>query len=130
MNKNITIRKAILKAIRDWQDQWNVSTPCNIFVDVDDTLILWKDSVSGHEIPWKANWDLCRFLRRLKHFSNVRIVVWSAGGKDHCDWAVSELGLKDVIDLTLDKPNICIDDISFATAFSKNFKPNILDKDQ
>lgn len=60
-----------------------------LFVDIDDTLILWPkvseerhSLVSGSPSP---NQDVIRFVQRMREFhcDNLEVIVWSLGGADY-----------------------------------------------
>jgi hypothetical protein len=152
-----TEAKRILKAIRDWhdfnwrdhselnltkpeirelekQDQRNL--PCPIFVDVDDTLIFWREqrltASMTLKVPfhpdWEPNWELIRFLRLLKRLCAVDITIWSAGGKAHADDVVDKLNIRGIVKDVIAKPAVTIDDTQIWTIFSTNFDPKVRDK--
>lgn len=56
-----------------------------LYVDVDDTLIIWMDPLEGrisHE--WKWNRSVIQFMRMWKG----EIILWSSGGKEYASiWA-------------------------------------------
>lgn len=94
-----------------------------VYVDVDDTLILWEaEKYKHHEdeiiwieddtrkfpfLPHKRNIE---FVRKLK-LQGYGVVVWSAAGKDWAEKVVTVLGLVDLPNMIMSKPELCIDDI-------------------
>jgi len=94
--------------------------------DVDGTLIETGAWDTG---TMKPNVRIVRLLVALASFKNVRVVVWSGGGKDWADEAVDTLGLRKYVKATYSKnligraengdyiyepeikPDIAIDDI-------------------
>ncbi len=61
-----------------------------LFVDVDDTLILWLDEGGQHDPfgivgdAWKPNTRLILEIERwVDTHPNDRVVVWSGGGEDY-----------------------------------------------
>lgn len=58
-----------------------------LFIDVDDTLVLWKYTGLVDE-GYEPNHAVIEFARRWKEFHpEGRIVVWSTGGKDYAgEW--------------------------------------------
>lgn len=89
--------------------------------DVDGTLIL---NETGDHTPGVPNNDdvpqvhIINTLQVLSKFKNVRIVVWSGGGKEYAETWVRRLGLEKYVwrvqgkfDAPQLKPHIAIDDI-------------------
>lgn len=93
-----------------------------IFVDVDDTLIVWGKVKKGQKTisiinPYSNNEE--NFVR--PHLGHIRvlkdrkargayIVVWSAGGHKWAEAVVKALGLTDHVNLIMSKPIMYIDD--------------------
>ena len=72
-----------------------------LFVDVDDTLILWsKDLRNGlYATHYEPNIDVVHFVRVWRQFHpDGEITVWSLGGKDYAEKHASDHlpGLYDV----------------------------------
>lgn len=68
-----------------------------LFVDCDDTLILWERRSGFVEVitgEYKINTDLIgQVLNFLKHNPDFELVVWSHGGVDYAgDWALQCFG--------------------------------------
>lgn len=57
-----------------------------LFVDVDDTLILWsKEMKNGlYATKYEPNGDVIHFVREFRQFHpGHEVIVWSLGGKDY-----------------------------------------------
>lgn len=86
-----------------------------VYVDVDGTLLLWPDRPGrvprpgepGHGKPPTINKALADALRAW-HRGGRCLVLWSRGGKAHCEYAAQLCGLKP--DACLPKPRVAIDD--------------------
>jgi len=101
-----------------------------VWFDVDDTLIFWRlpKNYKGPKVKVKhyegegmfaqnftktfaintAAVDALKVYKKNGH----NIVVWSAGG---CNWArevVYALGLRELVDVIVDKPTLIFDDLS------------------
>jgi len=91
-----------------------------IAFDVDGTLITNNDPDRVHGVASKdevPHVPIINMLMVLSRFKNVRIVVWSGGGKDYAEVWGRRLGLDPYVwkyatklDTTI-KPDIAIDDI-------------------
>lgn len=57
-----------------------------IFVDVDDTLVLWQEGLSPNT----------RLIEGLKALTSELFVVWSGGGIQYAEMWVDRLGLRDL----------------------------------
>lgn len=77
-----------------------------VFVDVDNTLILWFNDTSSFSINYKLVEKLKQF-----HVRGQKIVVWSAGGWAWAKKAVDICELHDIVDLVLGKPSWIVDDL-------------------
>lgn len=84
-----------------------------IAFDVDGTLI-----TDGGAYPDISNPRIVELLKILSTFKNVRIVVWSGGGKEYAERWVRLLGVEDCVWKIASKmehkeiqPDIAIDDI-------------------
>lgn len=101
----------------------------NVFVDVDETLIINKSHKEEFGITdkeWAANsfpmgisktkvevmphFKHIEFIKELKS-KNITIYVWSAGGKDWAEAVIKALGLEDFVDFAMTKPELYIDDL-------------------
>ncbi len=110
-----------------------------VYCDVDDTLVFWnatpeeladrgveitcpgsliyieEDDTQSFAPEWKA-----LLLPHRKHIEQLRkhkmrghkVIVWSAGGGDWAAAAVKALGLEDIVDLCLPKPDWYYDDLT------------------
>lgn len=94
-----------------------------VYCDVDDTLILWDPKVYEHDpkdliiftdeygqwelLPHKANID---FLINLKR-QGYGVVVWSAAGANWAEKVVNKLGLQEIPDMIISKPELAMDDL-------------------
>lgn len=95
-----------------------------IFVDVDNTLILWGET---HDPVVRLSYDQVAsihmgHINKIKEFKSRghNIVVWSAGGSDWAEKIVLLLELEDYVDLVISKPSWFIDDLA-----SSAFMPEI-----
>jgi len=75
----------------------------NLFVDVDDTLILY-DRIGPNPYgiyfgePYSVNDELLRgILDFHKNNPNSLIVIWSGGGKQYAEMWIDRIGLGDII---------------------------------
>ncbi len=73
------------------------------FVDIDDTLVR---STGTKRIPMPAAIEHVRHL----HASGVSLFCWSAGGADYARVTAQELGIEELFQCFLPKPNVLIDD--------------------
>lgn len=101
-----------------------------VYFDVDDTLVMW----SPHDVPEELHDDYLILNDGGKHNVTVyphrkhvevikqfkarghNVVVWSQGGSDWAETVVKALGLEELIDLVVTKPNWFADDLP-STAF-------------
>ena len=74
-----------------------------IFVDVDDTLVLYDPPRSGPHpygvydgIPWKPNERLIEGLKAAAKAGD-KVIVWSGGGGRYAGWWVQQLELGDYV---------------------------------
>lgn len=109
-----------------------------VMFDVDDTLVIWdwKEldpegtnlvSISNPDgkctelvMPHNRHITLMRQFKARGH----TVVVWSQGGWAWAESVVKTLGIEDLVDIVMDKPNWYVDDLP-AEAFMK--KPVFLD---
>jgi len=87
-----------------------------IAFDVDGTLIDDQDRVNIRTV---------RLLTDLAHMKNVRIVVWSGGGKDYAETWVRRLGLGKYVSKCYDKNHISSDSEGNKHAFAPDIIPDI-----
>lgn len=93
------------------------------YVDVDETLILWKDDPSdpANKILQLENGDLVVKLHK-KHIQLVKnlytigwnIIIWSQGGSNHAEAVIKKIGLENYIHAIIPKPTLVIDDKTLA----------------
>lgn len=92
-----------------------------LFVDVDDTLIMWswkdknaktityKDPYSNKEFEVLPNQPNINLLKE-KASRGYTIIVWSAGGYEHAKAVVKALKLASKVHYIMSKPTAYIDD--------------------
>lgn len=104
----------------------------SVFFDVDDTLVIWDWKAvnpSGVGLISIVNPDgACSelVLPHLRHIELMRrfkarghtVVVWSQGGHEWAESVCKTLGIENLVDLVMDKPNWYVDDLH-ATAWMK-----------
>jgi FMN phosphatase YigB (HAD superfamily) len=92
-----------------------------LYVDCDDTLVLWNISDYPdsprikinlyHEdtvlVPHQKNINLLIKFRKLGY----KIIVWSQSGADWAEAVVNQLLLSDYVDLVITKPTYYLDDL-------------------
>jgi hypothetical protein len=100
-----------------------VNQESTIFVDCDDTLIMWgeyKEFDIREKIEIKSPYDNTSSFHFI-HKGHIKvlkdrkargsfIVVWSAGGFAWAEAVVKALGLEEYVDLCMTKPHAYIDD--------------------
>lgn len=99
-----------------------ISEESTIFVDVDDTLVMWGqkpktgqkrvkivDPYSGEALFLTPHLGHIKVLKDRKARGSY-VVVWSAGGNRWADAVVRALKLDSYVDLVMTKPHIYIDD--------------------
>ena len=84
-----------------------------LFVDVDDTLILWGQGASGEvdgvylEYPYRVNERLAAGIRWvLGHEPETQVVVWSGGGGEYTREMVTRAGLTGIMCLDKTEENL------------------------
>lgn len=97
----------------------------SVFFDVDDTLVLWdwrqyspegiglidiKSPNAGTTISVLPHYRHIELMKQFKVRGHT-VVVWSQGGHEWAEAVVLALGLEDVVDLVMDKPNWYVDDL-------------------
>lgn len=96
-----------------------------VYVDVDETLILWDCDPSHPDAFWIGGQCV---RSHKKHIDQVKkhkarghqIVIWTQGGYDWAEQAVKLLKLEDYVDLVIRKPMWFYDDIT-----ASEFMPEI-----
>lgn len=87
-----------------------------LFVDVDDTLIIWEDLGFDKWHPHQKHIDM---IKRF-HARGQPVIVWSAGGYEWALEAVRRLGLEEYVHTVMSKPAWYIDDLR-----SEEFLPEV-----
>lgn len=87
-----------------------------IAFDVDGTIIDDQDRVNIRTV---------RLLTDLAHMKNVKIVVWSGGGKDYAEMWVRRLGLGKYVAACYDKNHISSDSEGKKHVFAPEITPDI-----
>jgi hypothetical protein len=94
-----------------------------VYLDIDDSIILWSPELYPHAeedliwiddgltrsfpfLPHKRNIE---FVKRLK-LQGYGVVAWSAAGANWASTVINKLGLQDLPDMIISKPELCIDD--------------------
>lgn len=95
-----------------------------LYVDVDDTLVMWKGNVTkpskkkvkveflGHTYFLTPNKKNIETLKKHFHSNNNYVVIWSAGGDSWARTVLYALKLERYAHYVLSKPNFYIDDRS------------------
>jgi len=123
-----------------WNDQ-------AVFVDCDDTMILWsypegidtrhlthaKDVHGNDTLVFLNHQRHIDFVKRL-YRQGVMVIVWSAAGTRWADHTADILGLDGFVTVTMCKPKFMLDDLSADKFMPKNtfldpFNP-MKDKDE
>lgn len=92
-------------------------------MDIDDTCIIWEPEKYSHKeediiwiedynrkfpfLPHKRNIE---FVQKLK-LQGYGVVCWSAAGANWAETVIKKLGLEDLPDIIISKPELCVDDI-------------------
>lgn len=97
----------------------------SVFFDVDDTLVIWdwkalnpegiglisiRDPNSGCSelvMPHDRHVQLMRQFKARGH----TVVVWSQGGHEWAEAVCKALGIENLVDYVMDKPNWYVDDL-------------------
>ncbi len=94
-----------------------------IMVDVDDTLLMWKDYTQpgDNKIAVTDPYDgvTVYLYPHTKHIDQIRkwkgrgytVIVWSAGGVQWANAAIEALGLTDFVEMVMTKPSKFVDDL-------------------
>jgi predicted HAD superfamily phosphohydrolase YqeG len=77
-----------------------------VYCDIDMTLIMWNG-----DDTWTRNDKHINLLRQFK-LQGFGLVAWSAGGYEWAQKAVEMLGLEEIFDICINKPDWHIDDKS------------------
>jgi len=103
-----------------------------VMIDVDDTLVIWDwkpfdphgENLISIENPEAKCAELVmphsRHIQLLRQFKarGHTVVVWSQGGFAWAESVVKALGIENLVDFVMDKPNWYIDDLP-AEAFMR-----------
>lgn len=79
------------------------SQPFNIYVDVDDTLVR---SYGNKRIPIPATINHIKSLKK----QGAKLYCWSSGGAEYAQKAAEELGIIDIFEGFIPKPQMLLDD--------------------
>lgn len=107
---------------------FKLSDKRTIYCDVDDTLIMWGADIhdptskvltleSGN-IVVRLHRPHIQLVKDL-HAIGWNVVVWSAGGSDHAENVVKQIGLADYVHVIASKPESYIDDMPFEEQYIK-----------
>ena len=112
-----------------------------VMFDVDDTLVIWdwkpinpegvglveiKDPVSGFKellMPHERHITLLKQFKTRGH----TVVVWSQGGWSWAETVVKSLGIEDVVDVVMSKPDWYVDDMPASAYMGKNIYKDPVD---
>lgn len=101
-------------------------------VDIDDTILLWEPDKYIHNkedlITIEANSVSKTFLPHAKNIEFIKalklqgygIVFWSASGPEWCQKIVTKLGLEEVANVIMGKPELAMDDLLDAKRIIKS----------
>lgn len=108
-------------------------------VDVDETLVLWKDDptdLQNSVIPVANGNLIVRFHKRhiqlVKQFYIIgwNVIVWSQGGSDHAEHVIKACGLENYIHAIMPKPDTVLDDKELGEqGIRRSFKKDDLSED-
>jgi hypothetical protein len=103
-----------------------------VYLDIDDSTILWEPEKYHHTpdeiveitdgprkfpfLPHKRNIE---FVQKLK-LQGYGVVVWSAAGASWAEHVIKMLGLEDLPDMIISKPELCVDDLLEANRIIKS----------
>lgn len=103
-----------------------------VMIDIDDTILLWNpeeyphvesDLITieedGHQFKFLAHKKHIEFIRKLK-LQGYGIVFWSAGGNEWAQRIVNKLGIQELADVIMSKPEFALDDLLDATKIIKS----------
>lgn len=80
-----------------------LKNPVIVTIDVDDTLVLWKDR------EYTTNWKVYNQLVRHKIRGHY-VIVWSAGGAEWAKKIVDQMDIAHLVDVVMAKPAFMWDD--------------------
>jgi hypothetical protein len=81
----------------------NLPQPFHIYVDVDDTLVR---SYGSTRIPISATIEHVKELKK----QGAILYCWSSGGAEYAKNSANELGIVDIFEAFLPKPQMLLDD--------------------
>jgi phosphoserine phosphatase len=103
-----------------------------VYSDVDDSLILWDYQKYPHNLEdlisftdEYGTWSLLPHKKNIDFLINLKrqgygIVIWSAAGGEWAEKVTKALGLENVADFVMAKPELCIDDLLDAKRIIKS----------
>lgn len=107
---------------------YKLSDKRTVYVDVDDTLIMWGADINDPEAKCLSlvNGNLVIKLHK-KHIQLVKdlytigwnVVIWSQGGSDHAEDVIKQIGLANYVHIIAPKPESYIDDLPFEAQYIK-----------
>jgi hypothetical protein len=94
-----------------------------LFVDVDDTLVLWDKSEHGTNVEIECYGHVTRLQAHYKNIMLLKkfvklgygVVVWSRTGAEWAEAVCNGLNLDHLVDLYLTKPMYYMDDLPCET---------------
>lgn len=98
---------------------WKAPERKAVYVDVDETLVLWKDDPvdPDNNVIQVVNGLLTikfhrRHIQLVKQFYAIgwTVIVWSQGGPDHAEHVIKACKLENHIHAILGKPDTILDD--------------------
>ena len=95
-----------------------VDTESTIFVDVDETLVMWgkpEDRIVIYEPHYNEPVHVTPHKGHIKILKDrkargSRIIVWSAGGYQWAEAVIKALNLEKYVDFVMTKPHAYLDD--------------------
>jgi hypothetical protein len=81
----------------------NSTQEFNIYVDIDDTLIR---SYGSKRMPIPATIEHIKELKK----QGAKLYCWISGGAEYAENSAKELGIKDIFEAFLPKPQMLLDD--------------------
>lgn len=108
-----------------------------LFVDVDETLILWPLGEMGKVViikdePPKPNHDVLEFVRRwVKYNPTGDVIVWSLGGLEYAAGWKNKLGISFAVawskePIAVERGDLFIDDDPLPFYRERNIHPDLL----
>lgn len=101
---------------------FKMSNKKTVYVDVDDTLIMWNVDLNDPQSKVlsleRGNLVIKLHKRHIDLVKNLyaigwNVVIWSQGGSDHAEAVIKQIGLENHVDAILPKPEAYIDDKPF-----------------